>query len=97
VKLLTRKINRKEEDREIEIETWYDHPEPGTKTTIRLDTGAIISTAPMQPAEKQMEIPLPVINAEEGDPYPDEEAEEEAVRQAQDQDEESEYEDQDEF
>lgn len=55
---LSGKINSGFEYRNVQVETTYDEPKVGLKTTRRLDTLEIVDTEPMSLAERQIDLPL---------------------------------------
>ena len=56
--LMSIHINNGYEMRQIETETWFNRPEPGFKTIVRLDSGEIVREVPMNPDEKQRNLPF---------------------------------------
>ena len=51
-------VDRKAEMRSVECQVELDHPIPGSKATIRMDTGEMIKEEPMTPQERQGNLPL---------------------------------------
>lgn len=58
IAVLSGKINDGFEYRQINVETTFDDPKRGMKTTRRLDTNDVIETETMTGAEMQEELPL---------------------------------------
>jgi hypothetical protein len=58
IKELQGHINAGYEYRSVVCEIRYDTPEPGTKTTVRLDTGEVVERAEMTLGERQIELPI---------------------------------------
>jgi hypothetical protein len=58
VSLLARTYSKGYEMRDVECDIRYNHPEPGKKTIVRMDTSEELRTEDMSWEEKQEELPL---------------------------------------